>query len=251
MSLAGCNKPGQEFSIPGLVKSFAPPTPSEVAREAFDLSDPDKRRRSVTLLSAAPYGGDEPYLKMYRLLIDDPDATVRAACVKALGLHGEVKDAEVILASLTDPVQIVRWEAAKALQKIHNPIAVKPLIKAVREDDDADVRMASAYALGQYTEPGVFNALVLALDDRDYAVIHAAVTSLRTLTGQDFDNDGEAWLAWSQDNREQLFAQRQPYQWQPFVKPRGLIDKAQFWKEHNPPQPRPPTGLEQTAASGS
>ncbi len=233
-----------EFSIQGIMRKFAPPTPSEAARMTVDLADPDKRRRGVALLSAAPYGGERPYLKLYRLLLDDPDAAVRAAAVKAIGLHGTVDDVKLILPLMDDLSQLVRWEAAKSLQKIHNPIAVKSLVLHLKSDEDEDVRMASAFALGQYPDTTVFSALVGALDDPDFGVAHAAEYSLVTLTGQQLGKDGADWLAWRDANRQTLFAARRPYKWQPFVKQRSLLDKAQFWKEYNKPQPRPPTGLE-------
>jgi hypothetical protein len=254
--------PGVLFTLPGcaknqnpvdqLIAELKPTTPTEASQMLFDLADPDRRRRGVSLLSAAPFGGEGPYLRAYRLLIDDPDATVRAAAAKAIGLHGEVQDAELLVRRIGDESQIVRWECAKALQKIHNPIAVRPLIERMmaRQRDgqfieqDPDVRMATARALGQYAQPEVFNALVAALDDPEYAVVHAAERSLTLLTGQDLGPDGRDWLAWAEEHRDGLFAMRQEYVWQPYVKPRGFLDKAQFWKEYRPPAARPPRGLD-------
>ena len=95
----------------------------------------------------------------YRLLMDDPDATVRAACIKALGAHGTVDDALLIIPRLKDEAAFVRWQAAKSLQRIHHEQAVGPLLDAMKSDEDVDVRMAAADALGQYPRPAVFDAL--------------------------------------------------------------------------------------------
>lgn len=239
----GCSRRDNPFS--DLMEPFYTPTPSQAARDAFNVYDADKRRASVNVLSAAPFGSEEAYLRMYRLLLDDADATVRGACVKALGLHGTVKDAELIVPRLSDPAPYVRWEAAKALQKIHTPLAVTPLVTAMSKDEDADVRMAAALALGQYPQPAVFNALVGALDDTDFGVNEAARTSLSTLTGQDFGTDGSLWLIWAQRRQARsLFEQQQQYVWQPYIKPRGFWDKAQFWKPVEIPSPRVPRGME-------
>lgn len=235
---------GQNNPIKEMMSEFSPPTPGEVARDAFNVYDADKRRNSVAMLSASPFGGEEPYLRLYRLLVDDPDATVRAACAKALGLHGSVEDVPLLLRRLGDDVAFVRWEAAVALQRVHSEDAVMPLMDSATKDPDADVRQAAALALGQYATPAVFGALVRALDDPDFSVAASARRSLCTLTGQDFGMDATNWLEWARQNDGRLFAHQQQYVWHPFEKPRGVLDKAQFWKKHQPVSPQVPRGLD-------
>lgn len=238
-TLAGCGSDGGSVLDP-----LMPPTPGEAARDAFNVYDADRRRAAVANLAAAPFGGEAPYLRTYRLLLDDPDPTVRAACVKALGMHGTVEDAPIIIAQLRHAAAFVRWEAAQALQRIHDPAAVGPLIEVMQGDADADVRMAAAEALGQYAEPRVLDALVGALVDRNYGVVQGAAQSLRTLTGQPYAHDPAPWVAWSNQNRDRLFAGQQPYSFQPYTKPPGLLDKAQFWREQDKAPRRTPAGLE-------
>ena len=239
-TLGGCGS----NPIDEVIADLTPPKPGEIAREAFDPTDADKRRRSVSLLSAAYFGGEEPYLRAYRLLIDDPDATVRAACVKALGYHGDVNDAnKLIIPRLGDDNVFVRWEAAQALQKIHTTEAIEPLIKATG-DEDADVRLAAADALGQFPRADVFQVLVSLLDDPEFSVAHAARESLSTLTGYDMGPDGGDWLLWSERNRDRLFVHQQRYTWEPYEPHRGWFEKAKFWKGYDKPQPLPPRGLE-------
>ena len=55
-----------------LLSRYRVPTPSQTAREAFHLHDADIRRQSIMRLAAAPFGGEQPYVRMYRLLLDDP-----------------------------------------------------------------------------------------------------------------------------------------------------------------------------------
>jgi len=241
--LVGCsNQPGSGDFLGNAIDSVTPPTPSEAARDAFNVYDADKRRRSIALLSGSNFGGEAPYVRMYRLLVSDVDPTVRAACVRALGLHGTVEDVPTLIAALNEEVSFVRWEAAKALQKIHSPAAIEPLIRAMRNDADADVRMASANALGQYPTPGVFQSLIAALDDPSFSVALAAADALETLTGQELGTDPRLWLAWSDQNPESLFAQRQQYTWKPFHRERGFIDRTLlFWQDRPAPEPRAPT----------
>jgi hypothetical protein len=238
---AGCSNDNKS-PLDKVMEPFIPPSPGQVARDAFNVYDADKRRRAIDSLSAADFGGEESYVRLYRLLIDDPDATVRASAAKALGNHGNVEDALLLIRRLGDDSASVRWECAKGLQKIHNPAATAPLQDATTKDEDADVRMAAAYALGQYPEIPVFSTLVAALDDREFGVRYSAAESLATLTGQDFGTDGTPWLAWSKDNQGRLFAGQKKYTWQPFVKPRGFWAKAKFWKKAPVVPPREARG---------
>ncbi len=232
------------------LNAIVPPSPSVVSRQAFNEYDPDARRRAIAQLSAATFGGEKPYLALYRYMATDPDATVKAAAIKALGEHGSVEDVKVIISDMGNPNPVfLRWECAKALQKIHSPLAVKPLIEAVKDEDD-DVRMAAAYALGQYADPEVVGVLIGLLDDQDFGVVEAAHQSLHTLTGQQFGTEGPAWLKWSEANRADLFTNQQGYVYMPYVQPRGFWAKMQFWKKKPPEvQPQVPAGMEATATT--
>lgn len=239
---AGCS--GNRTPLEVLAGGISPETPGQVARSAFNVYDADVRRDSVNKLAATKFGGEPAYLRLYRLLIDDPDPTVRAACCKALGLHGQVQDIELLLPRVYDTATPVRWEAAKALQKIHSPSAMEPLGMLLASDEDADVRQAAAIALGQYPTIAVFNQLVGALDDRTYSVVGAAHQSLHTLTGQDYGTSGSDWLIFARKDPKAIFADRLQYTWQPYVKPRTFWDKMQFWKKKPlPPEPQVPRGL--------
>jgi len=218
-------------------------TPAQVARDAFNIYDADLRRRSITQLSTSSFGGEEPYVRTYRLLSDDVDPTVRAACIKALGMHGTAADSPLIARFLADESPIVRWEAAVALQKIHDPAAARPLMDRLHADPDLDVRAAAATALGQYAQPAVFNSLVAGLNDRDFAVAANSRESLRLLTGEDLGDDPAPWLAWSRDKGADLFERQQPYMWYPFTRSPTLMSRLLFWQPAPDTSPRVPVGL--------
>lgn len=240
--LSGCGSgtPGQNLNE--WMGSILPPKPGDVARDAVNPYDPDLRRKSLQALGKAAWGGEEPYMRLYRMLVDDPDPTVRAAALAALGKHGTQEDIDRVLPYLeydTDN-KIVRWEAAKALQRLHREDAATPLTRSLADDEDADVRMACADALGQYHVRPVFQALVGALTDRDYGVVQQSRASLVTLTGQDFGDDGRAWLEWAKGT-DNLFANASTYYYPQFSRPRTTFEKIQFWKEApqvNPQEPR-------------
>ncbi len=248
LMVAGCssNSAKSDNPVAAIIGSMMPPTPGDAARDMMNPYDADRRRAGVAWLSSATFGGEDVYVRTYRLLITDEDSTVRAAATRALGLHGEAKDAPLLAPLLDDRAEAVRWEAAKALQKLHNPAVVEFLIQNTRltHEDNADVRMACCQALGQYAEPRVFDALVGAINDTDFGVVRAARGALQTLTGYDLGSDSALWLIWQKQNPADLFKEQQEYTWLPFDKPPTTMDKIQFWKERKIVEPQRPTGLE-------
>lgn len=238
------------------VSSLGGMSPEEAAAAAFDTGDADRRRDGIAALAASDFGGEPPYLKLYRLALGstdgrpvaaakpDPDPTVRAAAVSALGRHGEPADVALIVPRLADEGELVRWEAAKALQRLHKDAAAEPLIERVKNDPDDDVRTAAADALGQYAQPAVFDALVAALDDPSFGVALAARRSLDTLTGQTLGDRPKAWVAWAGAHRGEMFAGQRPYTYSPYTEPKSMLGKAKFWEDDDPTPPRrTPRGL--------
>lgn len=191
---------------------FAPPSPTEAAAMAVNEYSPDDRQSGILLLSNAPWGGSEVYVRMYRLALDDEDAAVRTAAVRALGLHGSPEDAVRISEQLSDPDRLVRWEAARTLQRLHNSAVVAELIRSVdgRNEEEHQVRAAAATALGQYAEQRVLDALILALDDPDLTVNAAARDSLGVLTGEDFGYEPRPWVEFARGTPDP-FADRLSY----------------------------------------
>jgi hypothetical protein len=247
--LAGCTGFEAEEGtwLGDIAQPFATPTPAQAARDAFNVYNPDRRRRAIALLAASPFGHEAPYVRTYRLLLDDPDPTVRAAAIRALSMHGTPDDARGFLPSLRDPNPYVRWETAEALKRVHLPEAAAPLVQTLQNDDDNDVRMAAAEALAQYPRPSVFDALLGTLTDPNYGVAQAAANSLSILTGRDFGRDPAAWIAWSNPRRDRLFADQLPYSFQPYQRPPGWMDTILFWRD-TPEVPRQrPIGHEAAA----
>lgn len=233
-ALSGCQamdlKPGAQS-----VFEFArPPSPLEAAEMATDKYDPDKRYRGTILLSSGYFAGEDAYVHLFEAGLEDADPGVRAASIRALGLHGEPAHAARIVKGLTDEDPLVRTESARALQRLHNPAAVEGLMAALDEakEQDAGVRIEAARALGQYAERRVVERLIAALRDEKLAVNHATRESLRTLTGQDFGLDRGAWQRWYKDTPG-LFDARRAY-----VYPAFHRDKR--WYEYIPFLPPPP-----------
>ncbi|MHC4709293.1 MAG: HEAT repeat domain-containing protein [Planctomycetota bacterium] len=240
--LAGCSSMGQDLSEFG--DSLTPTTPAEAARMMVDPYDPDSRRRGIVLIANSPFGGADAYLAVYRdRVAHETDPLAKAAAITALGRYGTPPDAPAIAACLEDEQFQVRWEAAKALQRIHNPVVVPLLVPILRNrDEQPDIRVAAAVALGQYPQDRVFQALVEALDARELAVNAAARTSLGTLTGQNFDMDPAAWLRWY-NGVANPFEDQQEYLYPTYQRDETWLEKMAFWSSKTYEHPAPPAGL--------
>ena len=251
-TFSACRGGKNDAWLQPISKALFPPSLAEASRDAFNVYDADVRRESICFLSAAPEGGQSPYVRMYRILAEDPDSSVRAAAIHALGLHGTAEDVPLILQYTQDPAPYVRGEAAQALQKLHHEKAPASLVKIVREDEDIDARIAASSALGQYPQPHVFDTLVGALDDQDFGVVESSRRSLVTLTGQPFSFDATAWLEWSKQHPDHLFDNHKPYTWQPWPTPRSWWQRVFFprWIP-TPPAARTPAGLSQSSDADS
>lgn len=230
-------------------QGLIPPSPEQAARMMLDPYDPDNRRRGTVLISNAPFGGSAPYLAAYRDRVrNETDPLVKAASIAALGRFGQPEDAPMIAACL-DPTENlqVRWEAAKALQRIHDPAVVPDLLAALRrEDEQPDVRVAAATALGQYPQDNVFQGLVEALDQPQLAINEAAAGSLATLTGEDFGLDSDAWLQWYGGTRAPFAGERE-FRYPTYSRKKTFLEVLAFWSPKTFEQPGIPAGMDTQA----
>lgn len=238
----GCDTIGQDFDA--FTEELIPLTPPEAAKIMIDPNDPDNRRRGTLLIANSPFGGADPYVNIYRdMAIRDRDPLAKAAALAALGRHGIPDDAILIAASLDDENPQVKWSAAQGLQRIHNPAVVADLLHVLRRDDEqTDTRIAAAVAVGQYPQDRVFQGLVGALEHRELALNLAALTSLQTLTGEDFGLEARAWLAWYNDTSEPFAGQRE-YLYPTYQRDETWLERLAFWSSTTFEQPARPAGL--------
>jgi len=214
-------------------EALGPPTPELAAQWALDRDDANKRFQGTILLANAPWGGADAYIRMYEDYANDEDANVRAAATRALGNHGTPDHVELILNNLRDPEIRVRTEAVHALQRVHNTIAIDPLVAMLDSsvEQEVDIRAEAAHALGQYATDQVLQKLIEALDDRHLRINRNARLSLRTLTGQDFGFDRPAWQTWYQDrlaDGASPFMARSAYIYPVFKRNRQLLEYLPF-----------------------
>lgn len=233
--LTGCDVDiGLQPGATSLLQVFAQPTPQDAAKMAIDPFDADKRYRGTLMLANAPFAGEPLYVQLFTDNAKDEDPGVRAAATRGLGTHAGPDSVPLILERMKDAETNVRVEAARALQRIHNPIAIEPLLTAldIEKETEPAVRIEAASALGQYPENRVVEALIKALAEENLAVNRRAQEALRTLTGQDFGIDRAAWFGWYSSTGN-LFAARTVY-----VYP--VFSRSEHWYEKLPFVPGPP-----------
>lgn len=246
-ALGGCDGFEVQPGTTGLLQVFSEPSITQAAGWAIDKYDADKRYRGTMILANKPFAGEELYLKLFVDNASDPDSGVRTAATRALGNHGGPEHVPVLLKSLQDQDKLVRLEAARALQRIHNPIAVDPLIRASDPEKEIqpEIRAEAADALGQYAEPRVLGALQKCLADTSLSVNYAGLRSLRTLTGQDFGLERLAWRLWL-DQASDPFKARIAYVYPVFRREKSTVEYVPFVPgPPNEPEGVSPTGLPQ------
>jgi HEAT repeat protein len=167
-------------------------------RELTTYNTPSMRVEAIREFAMRSSGVDAPQQRqitdqLARQLQVEPDPLVRQALVNALAEFRTPIVQQVLEAGLSDDDIAVRIECCKALGRRAEPISVAVLAKSLRTDEDIDVRLAAAEALGQIRSPKAIQALAIALDDRDPALQYVGVQSMKSLTGQDYGPDVQAW----------------------------------------------------------
>lgn len=238
-----------------LAPIFKQTTPAEAAAWAADPYDADKRARGMNLLANAPFGGADAYVKMYRERLTDKSAPVRGVACRALGLHGSPEDAPKIAALTKSDEILVRLESTRALQRLHNKTVIPALIDRLdpAKESEPEIRSEAASALGQYAENGVLQALIAALSDSSLLVNTNALSSLRTITGNDeLDSDRKAWVQWVKA-ADKPFANRRAYVYPVFWRERRWLDYVPFMPPVPNEQASTPAGFtlqKEAAAQG-
>ncbi|MEM9417420.1 MAG: HEAT repeat domain-containing protein [Planctomycetota bacterium] len=213
------------------------------------LADPDARRQALITIATSTAAAEPVYIDFYRATLADPalDPTVGAVAAAALGNHGSPEDTGRLTPLLTRDESFLRWQAAVSLQRLHNPQAIAPLIGSATQDEDPDVRMACATALGQYPRRDVFDALTTVLDDRDYGVSRAAQESLALMTQYDAGDDPRDWRDFADTNNASLFQEPGLYTYTPYPPSRSIVTQILLFWQKPVAEPQFPIGYEPPA----
>ncbi len=220
------------------------PPPDQAVRWAMDPHSADNRYRGVSLLADAPFAGEDVYLQLFVDSAGDPDSAVRSAAIRGLANHGRPEHARVLADALRDESDLVRLEAARGAQRIHNPEIVPALFGRLDPETELehDVRAGVAHALGQYAQPRVLDQLVAALRDPSLSVNRHAAEALTILTGEDLGLDPVAWLGFVRST-EEPFAKGARYRYPTFERGMRLVEYIPLYPPPPSDPPAEPIGL--------
>ena len=178
-----------------------------VVTDDDSYTDPRAQREALAFLSAEaddlePAQQQRVSAQLAHALTAEEDPLIREQVAAALGAYRTEPAMTGLRTALSDDEADVRMAACAALGEQGEPgapsetAAIDLLSSALSGDDDIDVRLAAARALGKTESPRAVNGLVAALSDADPALRRRATESLKSVTGEDFD-DVDTWQAYA------------------------------------------------------
>lgn len=221
---AGC---GAEKLDSGFRALLAPKrTPQQSMIIAVTDADADNRRVAVSeIAKSKQYDRDWAINGMVAIALLESDPQARCVAIRGLARGNDPRAAETCLKILNyrnhpphevrPPDELARWDAAVALAELSDRAAVPEALRAetegtflelLRSDLNRHVRIAAARGLRDFPAEHVVEALIDALRDEDFAVVHTSESSLVALTGVTHGCNHYAWKQWAAQNGEQLFA---------------------------------------------
>ncbi len=132
-------------------------------------------------------------VQLARSIQHEEDPIVRQQIIRTIAVFQSPVTTAVLTAASKDTDTDVRITACEAWAKHGGPDATKTLKGMLNSDANLDVRIAAARELGKLGDPSAVDALGAALEDKDPALQHRAIVSLRKLTGRDFGDDATVW----------------------------------------------------------
>jgi len=182
---------------------------------ALESEDADVRRDAVVRICESRYvASEDAFHVLDAVARTDPITQIRCIAIRGLSAYEDPRPVATILTILQATSECdnalpadedVRWEAVRALVAVEGSggldgpqreIAREVCIKLVESDPARNVRIAAASALRGFRHRAVFQPLIRALRDEDFAIADTAEHSLIALTGVTHDYDADAWEQW-------------------------------------------------------
>ncbi|NND99738.1 MAG: HEAT repeat domain-containing protein [Pirellulaceae bacterium] len=166
---------------------------------AFGVTDHQRRNELLTLCEQI---GDMPMERqtfwsghLNKMIDNDPSPEMRRLAINAAGKLKTNTAVGLIEKGLKDDSIKVRMEACRALGRRSEPYAAQLLASTAGSETEQDVQHAAIAAMGSHKNQIATNSLRMALSDRNPATQSIAMQSLRSVTGKNYGNKPDAWLA--------------------------------------------------------
>ncbi len=124
---------------------------------------------------------------------DSTNAVLRAEATLTLAEFTEPETLPALKLALNDEDADVRIAACKAWGRRGGQEALELLTDMVRDDKSLDVRLVATSELAKFKDQQAIQSLAVALNDKDPALQHRAVQSLKSVSGQDYGDNVPAW----------------------------------------------------------
>lgn len=148
-------------------------------------------RRNPSALSPDEQARVVPLL--VNIVHESENDVLRTESILALGEFSAPETIPTLQFAANSDLPELRIAACQALARGGGPAALEVLTTAVETDDDLDVRLAATQALARFQDQRAIQSLAVALNDKDPALQHQAVQSLKSVTGQNYGDSVPAW----------------------------------------------------------
>lgn len=130
-----------------------------------------------------------------KLIDNDASPEMRRLAVRAAGNMKIDEALRLVEKGLDDDSIKVRMEGCRALGKRREEAAARLLASTAGTEADEDVRQAALEAIGNHQGKLAVDALRIALSDQNPATRDLAVQSLKRVTGKNYGDQPDVWLA--------------------------------------------------------
>jgi hypothetical protein len=130
-----------------------------------------------------------------RIFENDPNPEMRRLAVVAAGKTAVPGSLELVERGLDDESIKVQMESCRALGTRSEPEAAQLLASTLGTTAELDVKHSAIAALGNHQGRIPLNSLRIVLDEQDPATLDLVMNSLRGVTGKDFGEDPQQWIA--------------------------------------------------------
>jgi hypothetical protein len=166
---------------------------------ALGVTDHERRNELIKLTEVI---GDMPAKEqafwkghLGRILRNDPSPEMRRLAVLAAGRIKDPAAIDLIERGLEDESLKVQMACCSALGQREEPRAVQLLAQTVGATTELDVKNSAIAALGNHRGRVPLESLRVVLNEQDPATLDLAMTSLRSVMGEDHGRDPKQWIA--------------------------------------------------------
>ena len=134
-------------------------------------ADPVRDVRRAAMESLAGWDLEE----LIRVLLEHDNPLMRTAAAHALGVRGDARALDALLAALAaDEEAGVRGAAATALGELGERDAAPALVEGLQSDESSEVREAAAEALGDLLDSEALHPLLMAREEDESVAVQSA-----------------------------------------------------------------------------